>query len=296
MSGPSAYQPQDDRIAGLRGRAELWRTGITLGVIIMVTMGISLAFSAMIRLMASPQWSAELTMGATPGALLVLLGSFGFSIIGVHVGVRFVQKRSIFDLIGPMGVFWHQFGRVLLYLVALTFVLGALPPYSIGEPLIPNLPFERWLALLPLALIALLIQTGAEEVLFRGFAQQSLAARFQSKWVFLLVPSILFALGHYIPAQAGDNAVLVAVWAGVFGLAVADLTARAGSLGPAVAMHFFNNATAVLIVSTPGELSGLSLYLFPFDLSDTTTLRPWLIVDLGIIGVSWLVARLAIRR
>ncbi|UWQ91794.1 CPBP family intramembrane metalloprotease [Rhodobacteraceae bacterium M382] len=296
MSGPSAYQPQEARIAALRGRAELWRTGVTLAVIAVTTVGLSLAFSAVIKQLTPPQWSSDLALGATPGALLVLLGSFGFSIIGVHLGVRLVQHRSVFDLIGPMGVFWRQFGRVLLYLLALTFVLGMLPPYSVGEPLVPNLPIDRWLALLPLSLAALLIQTGAEEILFRGFAQQSLAARFRSKWVFLLAPSLLFALGHYIPAQAGDNALLVAVWAGVFGLVAADLTARSGTLGPAIAMHFFNNTTAVLIVSTPGELSGLSLYLFPYELTDTQAVRPWLIVDLAIIGVSWLVARLAIRR
>ena len=296
MPGPSAYHPQDIRIASLRGRAELWRSGLTLGVIIVATVVIGLLFNTLMGAIMSDQWTADLSKGSTPESLLVLLASFGFSILGVHLGVRLVQHRSVFDLIGPIGLFWRQFGRVLLYLVALTFVLGMLPPYTMDKPLVPNLPADRWLSLLPLSVAALLIQTGAEEILFRGFAQQSLAARFQSKWVFLLVPAILFAIGHYIPAQAGDNALLVAVWAGVFGLAVGDLTARSGSLGPAVAMHFFNNATAILIVSTPGELSGLSLYLFPYDLSDTDSLRPWLVVDLAIIGVSWLVARLAIRR
>ena len=77
---------------------------------------------------------------------------------------------------------------------------------------------------------------------------------------------------------------------------MADLTARAGTLGPAIAVHFVNNVTAILIVSMPDNLSGLALYLSPFSLADTEAVRAWLPVDFGFMLVSWLTARLAIRR
>ena len=50
----------------------------------------------------------------------------------------------------------------------------------------------------------------------------------------MCVPAALFAFGHYLPAEAGNNAIFVAAWAGLFGLLMADVTARAGNLGPAV--------------------------------------------------------------
>ncbi|MCX8226128.1 MAG: CPBP family intramembrane metalloprotease, partial [Sulfitobacter sp.] len=83
---------------------------------------------------------------------------------------------------------------------------------------------------------------------------------------------------------------------GVFGILMADLTARAGSLGPAIAVHLCNNVAAILITSMPDDLSGLALYLTPFSMEDTEAMRAWLPVDFALMLVSWLAARLAIRR
>ena len=77
---------------------------------------------------------------------------------------------------------------------------------------------------------------------------------------------------------------------------MADLTARSGTLGPAIALHFINNVSAVLIVSLPDGLAGLALYVAPFSLDNTELLRAWLPVDFMLMLVFWLAARLAIRR
>ncbi len=106
----------------------------------------------------------------------------------------------------------------------------------------------------------------------------------------------MFALGHYLPQEAGGNALPIALWSGVFGILMADITARAGTLGPAIALHLFNNMIALLIVSLPDSLSGLSLYLLPYSMADTEHLRAWLAVDFATMFVTWLLARLALRR
>ena len=71
------------------------------------------------------------------------------------------------------------------------------------------------------------------------------------------------------------------------------VTARAGTLGPAIAVHFFNNVVAIVIVSMPDSLSGLSLFLSPFSMTDAEEVRAWLPVDFAMMVVSWLAARLA---
>ena len=63
-----------------------------------------------------------------------------------------------------------------------------------------------------------------------------------------------------------------------------------------MAVHFWNNVGAILIVSLPDELSGLALYLSPFSMEDTEALRAWLPVDFAMMFVLWLAARVAIRR
>jgi membrane protease YdiL (CAAX protease family) len=158
------------------------------------------------------------------------------------------------------------------------------------------MPLGTWILLLAPSLIFVLIQTSAEEIVFRGYVQQQLAARFSSPLVWMVLPAVLFALGHYLPDTAGDNALMIAAWAGMFGILMADLTARAGTLGPAIAVHFWNNVSAILIVSLPDDLSGLALYLTPFGMNDTEALRAWLPVDFAMMIVLWLAARLAIRR
>ena len=105
----------------------------------------------------------------------------------------------------------------------------------------------------------------------------------------------MFGWGHYAPSETGDYAVIWVIWAGVFGLLMADLTARSGTLGPAVAVHFVNNLSAFLFVSLPDDLSGLALYTLPYGLDDDR-MSVLLYVDFVFIIVMWLAARLVIRR
>lgn len=277
---------------------ELWRT--LLGVVAMVGVYIALALlfnqgiAEITRL--RPDFQDALATGETPLAMYVLLASFGLISAAVFVVVRFFHKHPPLSVFGPINLAVPQFFRVLSALLVLGILLMLLPPYGIGGQLIPNMAVGLWAMLLPLSLIAVFIQISAEEIFFRGYLQQRLAARFKSPLVWMLVPSLLFAVGHYQPVEAGGNAVLIAVWAGLFGLLMADLTARSGSIGPAVAVHFVNNVTALLLTALPDSLGGLALWHTPFGMDDEAQLRAWLPVDFALMIVSWLAARLALRR
>lgn len=281
-----------------KGQTEVWR--LVLGVIVMIGVYIALALfyqeGLSVISSARPSFQSELITSGTPLAMYALLLSFGMISVAVFVGVRLVHKRSGLSVLGPMILAVPQFFRVLGILAVLSVVLAVLPPYGMGGPLVPNLGFGLWLVLLPVSLAVVFIQISAEEIFFRGYLQQQLAARFQSPLVWMVLPSILFAMGHYQPAEAGENAVMIAVWAGVFGLLMADLTARSGTIGPALAVHFVNNVTALLITSLPDSLGGLALWHTPFGMADIAKLRAWMPVDFALMIVSWLAARLALRR
>jgi CAAX protease family protein len=296
MARPSAYIAHDTLVATARHKAQLWRLILGLVIVAAVSLSLSAAGARVLAKALSPQWLLELPQGATPTALLALLFSFAFVILGVAVAVRVLQMRSLPDVLGRGRNLVVQFWRVLKLHLILLVAIMLLPPYDMGAPMELNMPVALWVALLPISLVAVLVQVSAEEILFRGYIQQSLAARFRSPAIWIFVPSLLFALGHFVPDDAGDNAALIAVWAGVFGILMADLTARAGTLGPAIAVHLFNNVTAILIISSPTSLNGLALFLLPFEMSDTNALRPWLAVDFAMMLISWLTARLAIRR
>ncbi|MEL7132266.1 MAG: CPBP family intramembrane glutamic endopeptidase [Pseudomonadota bacterium] len=283
-----------------RDRSQLWQ--LCLGIVLVAGMFLvlsNLVFGTLLGLL-DPQTANAIIRDAQTGqsaaGMLLLLFQLGLLAVAAAMVVIMVHNRRPWTLIGPVGLAVRQFGAVLFMLVILTAVLWILPPYTVGEgSLTRNMSVGRWLFLLPLALVAVLVQIGAEEILFRGYLQQQLAARFRSPLIWMILPSILFGAGHYLPESAGTNAFTIALWATVFGLLMADLTARAGTLGPAMAVHFANNISAMVLTATPDEMSGLALYVLPFGMSDEAAMAAWLPVDFGFMLVSWLAARLAIR-
>jgi hypothetical protein len=112
----------------------------------------------------------------------------------------------------------------------------------------------------------------------------------------MVIPSVLFGLAHYSPGTYGGNAWLVVIWASIFGMIAADLTARSGTLGPTIAVHFVTNVSALLLIAPQGEMSGLALYQYPFTANDESAIRSFLPIDFAVMIVCWLAARLALRR
>lgn len=295
-----AYPAQRALVRPMRATAQPWRLLLGMILIAFLTLAIlgvlqTVALSLLPGLIALDT-SAVGAGGNSAAGLIFMLCSYAGVSLAVFMTVLLLHRRPALGVLGPVPLALSQFIRVVLALAVLFVVIWILPPWDMDEPLIPHLSMATWLALLPMSLLAVLIQTSAEEILFRGYLQQTLAARFSNPLIWMVLPSALFAFGHYAPAEAGENALLIAAWAGVFGLLMADLTARAGSLGPAIAVHMMNNVVALLLITFADTLGGLSLYHLPYGMENTAELRSWLAADFGFMLVSWLAARLAIRR
>ncbi len=291
------YPAHEFHTVAAKPRSELWR--LLLGVVGIVSLYLALALIYQQAIVAiwsdEPGFRYELITGSSPRAMYALLFSFGLITLSVFLVVQTLHGRSPLSVMGPLILAVPQFIRVTAMLVGLGVLLMVLPPYGYGEPLVPALAPGLWGLLLPFSLVAVFVQISAEEIFFRGYLQQQLGARFRSPLVWMVLPSTLFAIGHYQPSEAGSNAVMIALWAGLFGMLMADLTARAGTIGPALAVHFVNNASAILITSLPDSLGGLALFHTPFGIGDEDTLQAWLPVDFALMLVSWLAARVALR-
>jgi uncharacterized protein len=214
--------------------------------------------------------------------------------LGPMLVARWIHKRPAGSRFGPRVRTLRDFAIAAGIVFA---VLGvSLGLWSFQYDAVPNLPVSLWLLLLPLTLLGLVVQTGAEEVLFRGYLQSQLAARFRSPIAWLVIPSLLFGIVHFDPTRAGDNAWLVVASAATFGLLAADLTARTGSIGAAWGFHFANNTVAIAILSTDGTISGLSRWLTPYTLAELD--GPGLIValDVAMLILAWWLVRRAVAR
>lgn len=294
------YRAHELLVQGARTRAELWRMPVVFGVATVITLIGNQLVWLIISQIVDARTSAALIDGlgalTSPEAMLFLLYGFGILWAAQLGAIALVHRRGFGSLIGEPNLVRRQSAYVGAAFVLLSIVIWLLPPYDLGAGNAPSLDLSVWLSFLIPAMVGVLIQSSAEEVFFRGYLQQQLAARLRAPWIWMGIPSVLFGLAHYAPDTYGGNTWLVVIWAGVFGLALADITARAGSLGPAIVLHFLSNCAALLIVSPQGEMSGLALYHYGFAIDDEAALRALMPFEFLITLLVWLVARLALRR
>lgn len=295
----SRYLPHDAFVAPARPRAQLWRlipAALVIAVFYIVPLVAVSSYLAFRFGPAVAEGMAKRTLeGALPGSMLMMLYSFSGLVLGIFAAVRLVHRRGAGTLFGPdAAAAWRDFRKVFVPLIIVQVAMAGL---ALGDPAIrPGLPLLSFLGYLPLALPGILIQIGSEELLFRGYLQQQLAARFRSPAIWMGLPSALFAAGHYLPEEFGAAAILIAIWAFVFGCLAADLTARTGNLGAALAFHAANNMTAMLLIGIEGNLDGLALWSVAVDFGDGAGLPALLATDFLAMICLWLIARIALRR
>ncbi|MEM1429456.1 MAG: CPBP family intramembrane glutamic endopeptidase [Pseudomonadota bacterium] len=300
MSNPvRGYAPHAGFVALAGDRAEPWRT--VAGVAVAFVAGLAL-YQLAVALLASllgPEAMRRVLdeathYGDTPRAVLVTLFSFVFFSVGLAMALHALHDRRLMSLVGPWEAALSDFIRTVISVCSLLLGLNLLTPQDYELVRNVQLSTGMWLGLLPLALAALAVQVGTEELFFRGYLQQQIAARFPGWPAWLLLPSVLFGLAHWAPAAAGPNATAFMLWAILFGVLAADLTARTGTLGAALGLHFAMNAFAVLGTSLSGPGSGLALYLLPFE-ADAPELASLMPVEMATLLVAWLAVRLALK-
>jgi membrane protease YdiL (CAAX protease family) len=211
------------------------------------------------------------------------------------MAVRIVHRRPARSLIGPAPRALRHFALGALIVLPVYLAGGAVWVMLAGWPQ-PGLGPGQWLLWLGPLCVAILVQTGAEELIFRGYLQQQLAARFRHPVVWLVLPSVAFGFLHYDPLLMGESVWAMVAATALFGLVAADLTARTGTLGMAWGLHFANNLFALALVAPRGNLSGAALMLLPFTMGDAAEMRGMLLFDMALILVVWVLARLSLAR
>jgi membrane protease YdiL (CAAX protease family) len=260
-------------VAPAAARPALWRTlggALVAAAVWLFTLGATLPFAGGF---------------AAPSGVLLYLASFAGLAAGIGLAVRLLQGRSPRTLLGPGGLRPRGFGLGVAVIAALA-VPGSLALALVAPP-VRQLPLAEWASLLPLALPAILVQSAAEELAFRGYLMQSLAARFRSPLAWWLLPSLLFGALHWNPGELGPNAALGVLASTVVGLALADVTARTGNLSAAIGLHFANNVMAMLVVALPSPVSGLALYVSGVASGEVGAVRLLLVADLAGTLLAW---------
>ena len=184
-------------------RAELWR--LALGLVLCVVIWFGLAREIVGLLGSVMQGDAYLSLleqlqtGTTPQSLLLVLLLTGAVGVGAMMVAEMLHDRPGLSLLGPWRLFRWDFLRVTGALVVLNMAVLMLPPWDLLTSTRPGLPLDTWLLCLPATLVVVFVQTGAEEVFFRGYFQSQLAARLRHPAIWLGGPRWPLAWGITCP-------------------------------------------------------------------------------------------------
>lgn len=214
-----------------------------LGALVLFAVGVAIAIlglSLLFLLLADmpPAFRAYLSLLSNILTLPVVL-----------LVARWVHKQPPMDLIAP----GRRLNGGMVLRSALVFAVPLLVQflygYWTGEIVPVSVSWVLFLSMLPLTLLAFILQASTEEVIFRGYLAQGLQVLFRHALPAALVGALLFTLAH---EGSGRNA----VWSQRIEIALAALflswlTVRMGRLEAAMGVHIVNNLLFALLIGDP---------------------------------------------
>ncbi len=238
-------------------------------------------------------WLISLNQPSDPVTTIAVFFTFFGMFLGPILAAAACHYRGPGTLFGPFDETLRGFLTVLAVTIPTYAILLAIGSYF--DAPVENLAWSVWLRWLPFAIILLVIQVTAEELVFRGYLQQQLAARFRLRVIWMGLPSLLFAALHWNP-MAGQAVWLILLATFIFALIAADLTERTGSLGAAIGLHLVNNTYGLTIIAMSGTITGLAKWTTPFDITDTRTVVISLCLNIVFLLALWRLLRWVLTR
>ncbi|MGX1785118.1 CPBP family intramembrane glutamic endopeptidase [Bosea sp. NPDC055332] len=261
--------------AARNGKNALWRIILSVVIIAVIWAVISLVFvyaAAVFILIRDGIWPGSFSgvfeligfadLSSDRIWPFVMLLSIAPLWLAVWLAVKVVHRRPLHGLFGVEGrLYWSDFARSAL----VTLVVGCVtaPIALLIDPTIVrgSVSLSSWLAMAPLLLVSLFLQTSAEEVVFRGYLHQTLAARFATPLIWLAVPTVLFTAMHWQSgASTAMNLAGLFVILG-FSLSMSCLLMASGNLAAAMGAHLANNIGAVMLFSYQPDLGSAALFM-----------------------------------
>lgn len=216
-------------------------------------------------------------------AVLAYLAAFAAVPLTLALVLRGLHGRGLSGVIGPGGLR----GRTLFAAMALVLGLAGLGLLAGDAVPEPRQDWRGWLMLLPLAVPLVAVQSASEELVFRGYLLQGLAARWRAPLVWALGPALLFGVLHWNPAMFGPNAPAVVAVTVLAGLVLADVTARTGNLSAAIGLHAANNLWAFLVLAPPSDLAVLALFTLPVPGPRSAEMGRMILTEGAVILAVW---------
>lgn len=186
-------------------------------------------------------------------ALLVMLQMFTVALLFFIFAAKVLHKRTLTSFITGYSKFrwkdyWSAFAIVLFFMVIVMTVSYFAEP----DEFILQFDLKKFLGLLAIALVFLTIQTCTEEIFFRGFLTQGIGKLFNSRFLALIIPSIVFGAMHLANPEAMEHGVwnVLPLYV-LMGVSFGVMTLMHDGAEVAMGYHAANNISIALLVTSP---------------------------------------------
>ncbi|MDQ3956586.1 MAG: CPBP family intramembrane metalloprotease [Actinomycetota bacterium] len=183
------------------------------------------------------------------------LGTFALAQVVAYAGQAWIAWYVLFRRRGAaphqVGFKWVGPGPILLMIPALVGLIFVNIPVGILSSMLfdeVTTPREQLLgegdsfplaSFIPLFFVVVVVAPIVEEFIFRGMFFRLLRSH-RSFWAAAFISALVFSITHFIPS--------LVLFLFVLGLVLAWVVERYESLYPAMALHAFNNAFAVIVL------------------------------------------------
>lgn len=241
----------------LKGKNDWWRTLLVCFPFIVV-----FGLSFLIFLALSPEQYEQMVKQSSQMFenknlnLVLMLSQFGFLLAILLALFYFLHQRSIVTLTTSRPKV--DFKRIFFAFFVVFFIQIGLfaVSYSIDKSNIEwNFDAAKFIPLLIISLLLFPVQISFEEYFFRGYLMQQIGIGFKSKWVPLIITSVLFGLVHSANPEVAEIGFKMMIFYIGTGLFMGILTLLDDGLELALGFHFANNFIAATLITS--EISAL---------------------------------------
>jgi uncharacterized protein len=233
-----------------KGKSSLWRYAVA-ALIIFIFWFILSGMAILPLTILIPNYADTLI-----GSVSAKLFQFIIAFLTVPFFVWAILRRPWWSVAMPKlsfraWDFWMAFfvGVIVAGFTAIFFNLIGVMPLEMN----PDFTLKTLLIIGLIGFVGIFIQAGSEELLFRGFFTQFVRRITANKYLFIGIPSLLFAAPHIANITAFGGGAIVMLPYLISGVLYGWAAYRSGSLWMSIGLHLANNYTGLIMAGTKGD-------------------------------------------
>ena len=234
------------------GKFKFWRYLFLL----MIVIGVTLVSQSILIIIASLIEGNMDVLNFPPFTLLwVTMLPFAALVIFLIIGIRLIHQQTIKSIFTQKG---HLHWSLMAKSAIIWFVLSAVADILIALLQPGNYTFtfslNSFLPFVMLAIILIMFQITAEEVLFRSYLLHGFFRLFRLSWLAIIAQALLFGILHGANPEVTTYGLFTTMpfYIGI-GLLLGWLSFRSRGLEIALGLHFANNLYATAMVTFSGS-------------------------------------------